>query len=495
MVRLSMGTTLGVALVAIGGAAAAQTRSDVTVTTTRMPQAEAPKSATCEAIASDPMFRAQLQAAAGNPLMARLPYLPTRLPRNPDYRAPPLVPVGAPLPTLTKSRFGVSEPVYATAPGTGIAESAESIDGATGRDASPTTATAQEQTIDLCRALYAGPGGVRSAIARNDETLPMALALFDQRRFAEALPWFEKAARKLPDRDGGDEAQLYIAKLALHGFGDRAKPGEAVKKLRTVAELRFNPVLETPIFDPDSPDRTTAIGEAAILLANIYRTGFGGTPRDMAQACKWYERAYDVGHLAAAKTLGDIYLAGDGVPADPARAVRYYRKAADYGLPAAQVALARLIDTGQAGLKRDPAMALDLYRAAARHRNGHALFAVARAYDLGQGVAADPQRALSLYKAAALTGLPEAKVAMGTYFHEGTLVAKDEATARKWFESAAKDRDVDGMFNLAALMANGSGGPRDLSGALTWLKRAAAGGHQQAPAAIAKVEAMMGNKG
>lgn len=493
MLRFSV--SAGLALVMVGGPAVAQTRPDVTVTGARLPQAEAPKSATCEAAAADPTFRARLNAAGGNPIMANLPLMPTRMPRNPDYTAAPKVAPGSPLPKLSKTRFGVADSFFVDAPGTGLADSSEAIDGATGRDASPTLATDQEQAISACRAIYGGSVGGRARIAMNDETLPMAFALFDQGRYAEAATWFRKAADKLTERDGGDEAQLFVGKLYLHGFGEGASMAQAIKWLRRTAELRFDPTRNTPIFDPDRPDRTTAIGEAAILLANIYRTGFGGTPRDMAQACKWYDRAYDVGHLAAAKTLGDIYLAGDGVPRAPAKAVRYYREAADYGLPAAQVALARMIEDGDGGLPRDPAKALTLYRSAARHGNAAGLYAVARAYDLGQSVPADPQRALILYKAAAMKGLPEARVAMGTYFHEGTLVAKDEAVARKWFEAAAQDRDIDGMFNLAALMANGTGGPRDLPGALTWLKRAAAGGHAQAPAAVAKLQAMMGDKG
>ncbi|KAK0358784.1 hypothetical protein LTR94_033983, partial [Friedmanniomyces endolithicus] len=33
---------------------------------------------------------------------------PTRMPRNPDYKAPPKVPVGSPLPVLGKTRFGMT---------------------------------------------------------------------------------------------------------------------------------------------------------------------------------------------------------------------------------------------------------------------------------------------------------------------------------------------------------------------------------------------------
>ena len=63
--------------------------------------------------------------------------------------------------------------------------------------------------------------------------------------------------------------------------------------------------------------------------------------------------------------------------------------------------------------------------------------------------------------------------------------------ARRWFELASRDGDPDGMFNYAALLANGRGGDRDLPRAWAWLTRAAARGNAEAPAAITAVEARM----
>ncbi|MES2338646.1 MAG: tetratricopeptide repeat protein [Pseudomonadota bacterium] len=528
MVRRYLGLPLiGVAAVLATSAAAQSTRDDVTVRNQRMPAAEAPRSATCEAMARDPLFRQQLFAANGDPLMGPRAYLPTRPPRNPDYSAPPLTPPGSPLPTLSKARFGVGQPVYAEQPGTGYVESSDVIassGAALGGDPSVSTQTSLDTAIDACRILYAAPGvgaggggwttvpgdgrildarvnGIermnvrfaqaRAYIARNDTTLPMAFALFDQRRFAEALSWFRKAERKLSYREGGDEASLFVGKLYLQGLGAQSNPAEGIKWLRKTASLPYNPIIDTPLFDPRQPERNTAIGEAAVILANIYRTGFAGVPRDMAEACKWYERAEKAGHIPAAKMLGDIYYEGKGVPRDVAKAAAYYRRAARYDLADAQVALAGILESGEGGVAADPKAALAWYQAAARHENPTALYALARAYDLGQTVAVDQSRALGFYKTAALKGSPAARVAVGTYFHEGKLVPKDDAAARQWFAAAARDRDPDGMFNLAAMLANGRGGPRDLPGAWVWLKRAAAGGHATAPAAVAKVEAMM----
>jgi TPR repeat protein len=99
--------------------------------------------------------------------------------------------------------------------------------------------------------------------------------------------------------------------------------------------------------------------------------------------------------------------------------------------------------------------------------------------------------AMGFYKTAALKGNMAAKAALGSYFYEGKLLPKDGAVARRWFEEAAVGSDPEGMFNLAAMLANGEGGPKDLTKAWIWLTLAGALGHERAPAALAVVEARM----
>lgn len=509
----------GVAALVPAASALAQTApapsdgQDVTVTGQHMPGPEAPRSATCEAlVASDPSFVARLAAGGGDPLMGPRPYLPTRPPRNPDYSKPPLVPPGSALPTLPESRFGLQSLVLNDSNAmTGPDAIAVFAPGAV---ASPTTT---EQAVQACRTLFqrggvgpraaAGAGGddryaaidrlnqrfqlARSVIVGKDRSLPMAFALFDQGRYAEALDWFRKAAIKLSPGEGGDEATLFVGKIYLQGLGDRSDPAEAVKWLEKAATMPFNPVTETPMFDPAQPDRNTAIGEAAVILANLYRTGFGGVARDSAAARKWYARANAVGHVPATKLLGDLALQGSDAPRDAKTAQSLYQQAAKLDYAPAQVALAELLMTGEDGVKQDRKKALAWYRAAAKKNHPEALYALARAYDLGEDVRRDPRLALGFYKSAALHGSVAARVSMGTYFYEGTRVAKDDATARRWFEAAAKEGDSDGMFNLAAMLAKGEGGDKNMVAAWMWMQRAAARGHANAPRAIAALEARM----
>lgn len=485
----------------LAGVAAAQERpaTDVTVTGRRMPGAEAPRSATCEALVRDPFFRAQLEAGKGDAFMGPRVLLPTRMPRNPDYAAAPRVPAGSPLPDLAKGRFGVGDPVYGQeGPITQFADVTEAVAAAGDMTvAEPGTGQSMDRdaAIGACRAAFsrgssAGAGG-RAMIARRDETLPMAFALFDQGRYAEALDWFRKAEGKLQLRDGGDEAALFIGKLNLQGLGSKSDPVEGVRWLKKVAQAPFDPVLETPVFDPMQPERNTAVGEAAVMLGNIYRAGFGPVARDPAEARKWYERAYDVGHIAAAKAVGDLYYAGAGTPRDAKKAASWYRKGASFGHASAQFSLAELLYDGDEGVPQDRAMAFTWYRAAARAEHPGALYALARGYDLGEGGEPDPKRAIVLYKGAALLGHAGAQVAIGTYFYEGKQLAKDDATARRWFEAAAKQGDRDGMFNLAAMMARGEGGAKDVPRAWVWLGEAARRGHASAGRAMSALEQRM----
>ena len=493
----------------------AKKQDELVVRGQRMPAAEAQRSATCEALARNPYFAALSSAAGERDVLGPAVYLPTRLPRNPDYSAPPLVPAGSPLPKPPKSRFGTLALFSGVIDGAG--STADASDGANATDSVGTPAATTASADDIaaaCRARYqpnagstevtsrpasipiefSGPTGktdTRASRIAHDDTLPIAILLFDQRRFAESLTWFKRAANKLPLAAGGDEAALYIGKLNLMGLGDESDPAEGVRWLEKAATARFNPITDTPMFNPEVPELNTASGEAAVILGNVYRTGYKGIAKNPEASRKWFERALATGHVPAAKMLGDLYRDGVDTPRDSAKAVAYYRQAAKLDLPSAQVALAQLLEAGDDGVQQDQPQAITWYRAAARHEHPEALYALARAYDLGEGVKADPDAALGLYKRAALAGHAGAMTALGTYFYEGKQMAKDPAAARRWFEQGARRGDADGMVDLAAMQVQGDGGDKDVVQAWVWLKRAAALRHQAAPNAVAALERRM----
>ena len=534
MVSMSRATFLSLSLMAAAAAPPVAAQADlplngdgrpvntdgraITVDGRRMPRAEAPRWATCQALVRNPHFAAVSATAAERGVLGPAIFVPTRLPRNPDYAAAPKVPAGSPLPEVGRSRFAVPDIIYE-----GLQPSGSDV-GAGDLPAEEGVAPANLQSnraasLAACLDAYApggsrggvlgsrmaselrtragsgalyggptpGPGanfGGRETVVRRDHALPVAFLLFDQGRYAEALTYFHRAADRLQLREGGDEAALFIGKLELAGFGKDRDPARAVKWLRKAAEAPFNPIIETPVFDPAEPALNTAVGEAAVILGNLYANGLHGLPKDAEEARRWFARASDVGHVPAAKLVGDMYLDGIGTARNPAKAVSWYRKAAGLDLPAAQYALAAILWTGDEGVKPDRDEALAWYRAAARHSHPGALYALARAQDLGEGMPANAERAIALYKAAALAGDGAAMVAMGTYFYRGEQVPRDHQAARRWFEQGAERGDADGMFNLAAMLLRGEGGTADRTKARALLQQAAVLGLDKAPAAI-----------
>ena len=167
-------TLLGGVMLAAAGQSQAQTtpppakaeepgqQDQVTVTSQRMPAAEAPRSSTCEVLARDPFLRASGLAARA--------YLPTRPTRNPDYSAPPSVTPGSPLPELSKARFGVRDVEGADMP-TSFGPSALDGTAAEGGSAASLDQNSLAAAIGACRSAHARGVGDTSARTR---PLPMA---------------------------------------------------------------------------------------------------------------------------------------------------------------------------------------------------------------------------------------------------------------------------------------------------------------------------------
>jgi TPR repeat protein len=464
---------------------------------------------TCWQAAQDPSFEALLEAVVDLQVLPPTVYQPTRFPRNPDWSAPPVTPPGSPFPeALSINDYVVGK---RGDPNRNLALAGKFLDCLDGANAPSmgrqmvTMAGAVEQQVRNATSngmiSVGGAGGMglgadENRIAPNrfaqmnarDKTLPLGFALFDHGRYEEALTQFKAADRKMHNL----EAPLMIGKIYLYGLGDKSDPAEGVKWLKKAADDAFRPAIDMAVFDPLEPERNTPMGEAAMILADVYGKGMGPIARDPALARKYLERAYRVGHVAAAMALGDIYYYGVDTAPDPKRAFDDYMKAAKFAYAPAAVAVAQMYEAGEVGGRPDRARALAWYAQAARTNHPQALYAMAVAFDRGEGVAANPKTALAFYKLAATQGEAAAQTAIGTYFYTGEGgLPKDAALARKWFELAATAGDPDGMFNLAAMMAKGEGGGVDRVKAWGWLKIAERAGHASAATAAAALEAQL----
>lgn len=484
-------------------AAAAQTTgraTSVAPVVVTAPRADTSVSGDCErTLANDPILRAWASIMANpdpfprsispNPIPSdpgaslAVPgptiYRRTRAPRDPDLSGPPKSPPGSAMPDV---RRAARPPVIRTSEGTSE----------TRADGGPDD---REKVATLCAG--GRPGGLTHMPARLANRPPSALtlgfALFDDRRFEEALAQFKRAEKDTTERSGGDEATLMIGKIYLLALGDRNDPVEAVKWLKKAATGYFDPMGTMPRFDPRNPEFSTPIGEASMLLGRIYLRGAGPVEKDPAEARKWFQNAFRVGHVAAAKAVGDLfYLGVEGRP-DMKAAFDWYGRGARFGHAPSQFAMARMYETGEAG-KIDLKKAAAWYNEAAKIDFPPALYALGYAYDKGIGVARDPARAVSLYKTAAIKGDVGAQAAIATCFYTGDQVQKNLPQARQWFEAAARGGDAEAAFSLAAMMIRGEGGDIDRVRAWTWLHVAQIERHPRAAEALATLESKMSDE-
>lgn len=93
-----------------------------------------------------------------------------------------------------------------------------------------------------------------------------------------------------------------------------------------------------------------------------------GTPRDLAIAARWMERAAEGGHHHAQYILGHMYAKGDGVPRDRARAHMWFTAATEGGWWKAREARERLVDEGMT--PREVVESGNLFRAWRAARQG-----------------------------------------------------------------------------------------------------------------------------
>ena len=102
-------------------------------------------------------------------------------------------------------------------------------------------------------------------------------------------------------------------------------------------------------------------GQAQVDLGFIYLNGTG-TPKDLAQAFKWFDAAAANQMVLAQCMLGDFYRGGlGGAPQDHAAAVRWYRKTAGASARCASKSQYELYVSYAAGLgvKKDLGKAIE----------------------------------------------------------------------------------------------------------------------------------------
>ena len=176
--------------------------------------------------------------------------------------------------------------------------------------------------------------------------------------------------------------------------------------------------------------------------------------------------------------------------------------------PQAAVALApHLTDPASAGAAQDqPGLYAEAVRRIEAHDNAAlgdlrkdanlgyapAQFYLAKLYETGEaGVPKDIAAAREWTQRAADNGERKAMHNLGLYYFEGTGGTKNLTLAAQWFRKAANLGLVDSQYNLARLYEGGFGVPQSQQDALTWYLIAARSGDAESRAAAERLKAQL----
>jgi len=123
--------------------------------------------------------------------------------------------------------------------------------------------------------------------------------------------------------------------------------------------------------------------------------------------------------------------------------VEQLRQAATLGNPTAQFHLARLYESGEAGLAKDDAEARRWTEQAARGGDGKAMHNLALYYFEGVGGTKDPATAAQWFRRAADKGMTDSQFNLARLYEDGYGVARDPAAAYRWYLAASRSGDAE----------------------------------------------------
>jgi len=177
-----------------------------------------------------------------------------------------------------------------------------------------------------------------------------------------------------------------------------------------------------------------------------------------------------------------IALTPDGSPARASMALGPASFASVPAEPKPQPVFAQVRADVEAGVPG----ALATLKSLAEANHAQAQLYLAQLYDSGEaGLPQNPAEARRLTTLAAENGDVKAMHNLGVYLFRGEGGPQDLTSAAQWFGKAATNGVVESQYNLGLLYQSGSGLPKDLVRARAWFERAAAKGDVQARKALA----------
>jgi TPR repeat protein/serine/threonine protein kinase len=212
-------------------------------------------------------------------------------------------------------------------------------------------------------------------------------------------------------------------------------------------------------------------GPAMHHLGRMLAGGIG-TPRDDAEAARWFRRGAESGNRDATTALAIALLEGRGVVKDPSEALRLFRVAAEQDQSEAMNRLGHIVLEGKIAAK-DAVEAARLFTKAAELGHAPSMVDIGRMYAHGNSIAADPDKAAMWFQRAADLGNAGGMAGLGWLYSQGKGVEADIGKAVMWYKRAADLGNPIALADLALLHIQGRGVEKSESAAAALMRKAA----------------------
>lgn len=223
---------------------------------------------------------------------------------------------------------------------------------------------------------------------------------------------------------------------------------------------------------------------ATALVTDLQR--IRGTPNDLTA---WLVEIADKGDIPAMLELVDRFQKGEGAISNQQTSLSWLKRAADAGNAAAQLRLARWLESPSFPLVADLRAATVWYALLSRTGEPEAIKALLRLSEgpqagpavlaLAQHYARQQQQieASRFYKKAAEQGQLTAMLELAQRFDEGIGLIKSQEIAYEWRLKAAEANDTTAQMEVAFAYRDGTGFAKNLTEWMRWLSRAAQQGN------------------
>lgn len=237
--------------------------------------------------------------------------------------------------------------------------------------------------------------------------------------FPSLLPSLAHAAETSPQElqklaDAGDaEAQFQLGKAFWHGKGMKRDQAKAIEYYRRAAEAKH--------------------AEALAGLGAAYALGHGVEEKDAKAAADYFRKSAELGSSIGQMNFGSTLINGQGVEKDTEEGLGWVSKAAEQGLVKAQMYLAQLYTTGDAGVPFDAKQAASWAKKAADQDYPPALNLYGTMLRDGKGVTSDPEASVSCFQKAADLGHLKSYLNLGSAYFYGQGIQLDRITGMSWW--------------------------------------------------------------